>query len=65
MQAVKGDEEIVNLQVSEEELEVLLDNVGIPEDGEPEAQSSLRQKLREFLMKIRQGCIDMQNVPVS
>lgn len=44
----------VGLQLSEEEAEIILDNVGIPESMEPAQRSSLRSKMQQFLMRLRQ-----------
>jgi hypothetical protein len=42
------------LQVTEEDLEMLLDCVGIPTVEEPEERKSLRMKIHVFLRKLRQ-----------
>jgi len=43
----------VRLQVSEDELEMLMDNLGIPIPTETEAKKSLRIKLQNFLVKLK------------
>ena len=53
--AQNSDSDIIDLHVSEEELEVLLDNVGIPESDEPIERGNLRKKVREYLNTLREG----------
>jgi hypothetical protein len=45
--------ELVSVMLSEDELEDLLDEIGLPEEGEPEERNTLRRKLREFLVSLR------------
>lgn len=51
--ASNSSESEVSVMLSEDELENLLDEIGLPEEGEPEARNSLRRKLREFLVSLR------------
>lgn len=48
-----GSSDFVDVQVSEEELEILLDDIGIPVDGEPLEKQSLRTKVQSFLSELR------------
>lgn len=43
------------VQVSEEELEILMDNLPIPKQGEDQALNNLRTKVQMFLSKLRSG----------
>lgn len=45
--------DVVQVQLSEEEAEVILDNVGVPMEGERESKQTLRNKVQAFLMKLR------------
>jgi len=47
------DEDEIKLQTSEEELEILLDSVGIPTEEEPEERKSLRLKVKRYLLAFR------------
>jgi len=47
------DEDEIKLQTSEEELEILLDSVGIPTKEEPEERKSLRLKVKRYLLAFR------------
>ena len=51
--STQGSKAEVGVQVSNEELEILLDNIGVPSDTESEARRSLRVKVQEFLAKLR------------
>lgn len=50
-----AQDEKLPLQLSEEEVELLLDNIGIPIEEESPDMTSLRTKLRTFLQYLRQG----------
>lgn len=45
--------DIVQIQVSEEELEVILDNIGIPINTESIEKTSLRDNVNRFLIQLR------------
>ena len=51
----KQDSHEIKLQVSEEELEMMLDNIGIPTEEEPESRKTLRSKVKDFLIKLRES----------
>ena len=51
--STQASESEVGVQVSNEELEILLDNIGVPSENESEAMRSLRVKVQEFLAKLR------------
>lgn len=51
--SLKEASEEPGVQVSNEELEILLDNIGIPMEDESEACKGLRLKVQSFLGKLR------------
>lgn len=42
-----------SVQVSNEELEILLDNLGVPAEGDSDAKRNLRLNVQKFLAKLR------------
>lgn len=52
--AKNQQDEDVRIQMNEEDLEILLDCVGIPTDQEPDERKSLRIKSHRFLQKLRE-----------
>lgn len=51
--STQSSEAEVGVQVSNEELEILLDNIGVPSDSESDARKSLRLRVQDFLAKLR------------
>lgn len=51
----EGDGLNIDIEVSEEELEFILDEIVIPHENDTEATNSLRAKIHNMLDKFREG----------
>ncbi len=51
--AMSSTEEVKNLELSEEELEVLMDEVSMPDSADGNVEVSMRKKLTDMMMKFR------------
>jgi CRISPR/Cas system-associated exonuclease Cas4 (RecB family) len=46
-------DEVVKIEISEDEIEIILDEIGIPDLGESENMKSLRMKFRNIILGMR------------